>query len=357
MDIGTTRSAARIFNSAVAAAAVGAAWELGALDELAEQQKLDVGTFADVHDLDAAATGAMFHALASVEIVERRGSLIVPGPVFDEVLRTKSLFHWLWQGSGELFRRMPAVLRRRNRVGAFYSRDAAAISYACRDINAMFFDPVFWRAMECLDGGFSTVADLGSGSGERLAQILRRYPHVSGLGLDIAPDALRLAAAEAARCGLADRVTFVEADVRTLRPRPEYAPVELLTCFMMGHDFWPRQRCVESLRLLRAAFPGARRFLLGDTARTVGTPDTEVPVFTLGFEVGHALMGVYLPTLREWDDVFHDGGWTCVRRHLVDMPDASVVFELEPSPDFRPRVDVNGVDVNNSVNGLASRPS
>ncbi|SRR6266571_29671 len=330
MDVKVGTAAARIFNSAVAAAAVGAAWELGALDELHDHHKLDIDEFAEARSLDLEATLAMFYALSTVDIVERHGTVVLPGPVFEEVCATRSLFHWLTQGSGELFRRMPALLPRDNRRGAFYTRDAAAISYACREINANFFDPAFWRVMEGLDIGFSMVADLGSGSGERLLQIVKRYPHVRGLGLDVAPAALAFAEAEVRSAGLGDRVTFVEADARSLTPRPEYAPVELLTCFMMGHDFWPRENCVASLRRLREAFPNARRFLLGDTARTAGIPDNEVPVFTLGFEVGHALMGVYLPTLQEWDTVFADGGWTCLRRRVIETPAASAIFELEP---------------------------
>jgi phenylpyruvate C(3)-methyltransferase len=325
-------TAASIFNSAVAASAIGAAWQLGALDRLYEQGKLDAEVFALENELDPQATLAMFRALASVGVVERQCSTIVPGPVFDEVYRARSFFHWLCQGSGELFRRMPAVLPEKNRTGEFYRRDPVAIGYACREINAAYFDPVFWRAMEGLDTTFRTVADLGSGSGERLRQILRRYPHVRGVGIDVAAAAVESAAAELAAEGLLDRVTFVEADVRNLQPRPEYADVELLTCFMMGHDLWPESSCVASLRRLREAFPAARSFLLGDTARTNGTEDADLPVFTLGFEVGHALMGVYLPTLAEWETVFERGGWTCVRTYRVEMPADSVIFQLEPSP-------------------------
>jgi hypothetical protein len=72
-----------------------------------------------------------------------------------------------------------------------------------------------------------------------------------------------------------------------------------------------------------------RKFLLGDTARTSGIPDDELPIFTLGFEVAHAMMGVYLPTVEEWDGVFEEGGWRCTRKHHIDTPAATVIFELE----------------------------
>jgi hypothetical protein len=125
--------------------------------------------------------------------------------------------------------------------------------------------------------------------------------------------------------------------VRELGYREEFAEVDLLTCFMMGHDFWPRENCVATLRRLREAFPKVRRFLLGDATRILldgarsehAVTEDDVPVFTLGFELGHAMMDVYLPTMDEWDGVFAEGGWRCVNKRLIESLTLSVVFELE----------------------------
>jgi cyclopropane fatty-acyl-phospholipid synthase-like methyltransferase len=187
---------------------------------------------------------------------------------------------------------------------------------------------VFWQAMGNVPQGFELVADLGSGSGERLLEVAERHPHARGLGLDIAPRAVDMATGEARRRGLEDRVSFQVADVRGLTPRPEFEEVQLLTSFMMGHDMWPREQCIAQLRRLRELFPNAQRFLLGDTVRTTDVPDDDVPIFTLGFEVGHALMGVYLPTLEEWQDAFTDCGWKLVATHTSEMLAGTVVFEL-----------------------------
>jgi phenylpyruvate C(3)-methyltransferase len=326
---GAHRAAANIFNSAVAATAVGAAWELGAFDELQEQGKLDVVEFATRNNLYEPATVGMFTALASVGIVSRSGSMIIAGPVFGEAYKHKSLFHWLTQGNGELFRRMPYVLRNENRIGEFYQRDAAAISFACREISNRYFDPAFWQVMASLDYPVAAVADLGSGSGERLIQIAKRYPGVRGIGIEIAGPAIDMASGEVAANGLGDQISFVQEDARRIEPRPEFADVDLLTCFMMGHDFWPREECVASLRKLREAFPNARRFILGDATRALNTFDHEMPLFTMGFELGHAMMGVYVPTIDEWIEVFAESGWHCVNKQLITSLSVSVVFELE----------------------------
>jgi DNA-binding Lrp family transcriptional regulator len=323
------RTVADIFNSAVAASAIGAAWEVGALDELQQQGTLEVTEFARRADLHRPSVLAMFTALASQEIVVRHGATVHPGRLFGEACRNRSFFHWLVQGSGELFRRMPSVLRNQHRVGRYYQRDAAAISFACREINERYFDPTFWKAMDNLGYRPAMAADLGSGSGERLMQIIERFPQSRGVGLEVSGPAIEAAAAGVAGRGHGGRITFVQADVLQLRPRPEFRQVDLLTCFMMGHDFWPRSECLRVLRNLREVFPGARRFLLGDTARMAGVPDRELPIFTLGFEVAHDLMGVYLPTLGEWQGALAESGWNCVRTHVMDAPSVSVVFELE----------------------------
>ncbi|MEV6558535.1 class I SAM-dependent methyltransferase [Nocardia sp. NPDC051756] len=320
---------ADIFNSAVASSAISAAWELGALDELAANEKLDVTEFATRNDLDQQATEALFHALASVRIVERSGGAVLRDVNFADVYKAKGFFHWLSRGCAELFANTSSVLPNGNRVGEYYRRDSAAIAVACRDINKNFFDPVFSAVMAPLE--FTKVADLGCGSAERLIKVLGWHPTATGLGIDIAGGALRLAQESVDAAGLSYRVSLIQDDATAPRPHPEFTDVDLLTCFLMGHDMWPRDECVASLRKLRAAFPNVKRLLLGDTARTTSLPDTDIPVFTLGFEVAHRMMGVYLPTLEEWSGVFAEGGWRLIRQHLVPLPADSVIFELEPA--------------------------
>lgn len=321
--------AAFLYNAAVAAWAICAAWETGALDELQDRRKIDAAEFAERRGLDKLATLGMFRALASVEIVLRHDDTVIATDLFDEINHNRSFFHWVMRGSGELFREMPSVLQNDNRVGEFYRRDPAAIAFACREISAITYDETFWATVERAGvGGIGVVADLGCGSGGRIMQVLDRFPAARGLGIDIAEPSLVVARREAAATGYGERTTFVQGDVLALTPRPEYADVEVLTCFMMGHDFWQEGRCVETLRRLREAFPSVRRFLLGDATRSVGVPDTELPVFTLGFELGHDLMGTFMPTLGDWLGVFEGSGWELLRTNHIGAAVGEVIFEL-----------------------------
>jgi phenylpyruvate C(3)-methyltransferase len=322
------RDVAAIFNSAVAAWAIAAAWELGALDELSSMRLLDAEAFAARHGLDPTATIGMFRALAAVAVVERHGAIVIPAANFDEVYRCKSYFHWLSRGSAELFRQMPSALVSKNGQELVHQRDGAAIAFACREIDRICYAGAFWDAMERLAPAFGTVVDLGCGSGARIRDILTACPGTRGIGIDIAGPALEVARADAAAAGLADRTAFIEADVLHLAPRPEFAQVGLITCFMMGHDFWPREQCVRVLRRLRALFPAAQRLLLGDATRTAEIPDTELPVFTVGFELGHALMGISIPSISDWEGAFDEAGWRLIRTNRIDLTVGEVLFEL-----------------------------
>jgi hypothetical protein len=162
-----------------------------------------------------------------------------------------------------------------------------------------------------------------------LFRSLAAYPRARGVGIDIARPALAAARADSLAAGAADRVTFVEADVLDLGERPEFADVELITCFMMGHDFWTRENCVSALRRFREVFPSAQRLLIGDATRTADVPDADLPVFTLGFELGHDLMGVFLPTVADWETVFDEAGWKLARTNLINLTVGEVLFELE----------------------------
>ncbi|GAO16107.1 hypothetical protein UVI_02040020 [Ustilaginoidea virens] len=279
----------------------------------------------------------------AVDILAKYDGEVAGGKHFEEAYKKKSIFHFTSLGSGGLFAKMASLTRNANRVGGFHSRtrDAAAIAYACREINHVYYDPAFWKAMKELDFDFKSVVDLGCGSGERLMEILGRYPGACGLGVDIAMPSLQVAISETAERGLSDRLSFVEGNVLALEYRDEFSDVDLLTCFMMGHDFWPRENCIKTLQWLRQAFPKVRRFLLGDAHRLLlnsrdqGEPPTHavdehnVPFFSLAFEAAHALMDVYVPTIDEWEGVFEAGGWRCVRKHLIETADWAVVFELE----------------------------
>lgn len=57
------------------------------------------------------------------------------------------------------------------------------------------------------------VLDIGTGSGALLLALLHELPNAIGIGTDISAAALQVARGNAARCGLADRCSFVVCDI------------------------------------------------------------------------------------------------------------------------------------------------
>ncbi len=56
------------------------------------------------------------------------------------------------------------------------------------------------------------ILDLGTGTGCLLLALLKEFPSAFGVGLDLGPEAAKLAGGNAARLGLADRAAFVVGD-------------------------------------------------------------------------------------------------------------------------------------------------
>jgi SAM-dependent methyltransferase len=245
------------------------------------------------------------------------------------VYAARGYYYWLVRGCGGLFSTAPDVARRDRRVGEFFHRDMRAVAIGSRLIGDTEVEPLFDELLAGL--GPATVADLGCGSGQRLLRVADRNPGVRGIGVDIASGAIGLARDSIAQAGMDERIRVVRGDVLDLPEDPGFADVDVVTCVFMGHDFWPMDRCVAGLAGLRRAFPNARRLLLCDVVRTPGAPGPDTTIFTLGFELIHALMGVYIPSREEWLAAFRAAGWELVAEHPVTAPPSGFLFELRPS--------------------------
>lgn len=318
------RYCADTFNGAVAAAALSAAWDIGLLDELADRDAVYVPEFTARTGTHPEAVRKILIALSSrrIVVVDAGPNLAQRGPGFDEAFRTRGFFYWLTRGCGELFTDLTTLVRAEGQM----RRDPRAISVACRSIARNFFDPPLRDLLDGID--FTTVADLGCGSGDRIIMLAEQRPSVRAIGVDIALGALEVARESVREAKLEERITLIQDDVMHMSPRPEYADVDLVTCFLMGHDFWPRDNCVKTLQRLREIFPNLRNLILGDTCRSVGVEGPDLPMFTLGFETVHAIMDQYLPTLDEWYSVIDASGWRCADQRLIELPAFSFIFQL-----------------------------
>lgn len=324
------RNAANIFTSAIAAYALSAAWEVGLLDEVEKNGSVDIDDFVARRDLHKGSVCTVVDTLASRDIVVKSGtSEVVAGPLFAEMYEAKGFFYWLTRGCGELFASLPSVMQNEARDGEYFKRDLRAVGISTRDMGRYFFDQPLQELLQDLD--FETVADLGCGSGERLIRMTASDPSTHGVGVDISSSALQLAAETIKAAGLDDRIALVRSDARHLAKLRAFKDVDLVTCFLMGHDLWPRSSCVDALHCIKEAFPNVKNFIICDTYRSNSMPCPEPSLFTPGFEMAHAAMGVELPTLSDWLGVFEDGGWKCVDRRDIETPSYTTMFVLTPN--------------------------
>jgi len=319
----------RIFNSAIGASAIAASFELGLLDEIEQQGELDLEAFCEQRDLHSWSVASILDVLsrfAIVEVSEDRRTA-TRGPEFQGAFADKGYFMWLMRGYGNLLHNLATIVKTNSCTMDGIGRDGKYIAMAGRDYGAQFVDPHFTAAMA--EVPFTVAADLGCGSAERLIGLAKARPEFRGVGVEVNKGAVDLARRSVQHAGLQDRVKVVHFDVKNLVYQPEFEDVEVLFCFFMGHDLWPRPNCLKAFRSIRSAFPSLKRFLFCDTYRSDVAPPGDVPIFTLGFEFTHALMGQYIPSLDEWEDLFGEAGWSNAGRRDISIPYSSI-FDLRP---------------------------
>lgn len=317
----------RIFNSAIGASSIAASFELGLLDELQASDPMDVEAFCDRRELSLWSVGSILAVLHRFDIVALSADrkTATRGPQFAETFENKGYFLWLMRGYGNLLQNLATIVEEGNCTTEGIGRDGKYIALAGRDYGAAFVDTHFTEVMD--EEPFEVAADLGCGSAERLIGLARARPDFRGVGVEVNKGAVDLARRSIRHAGLEERVKVVHFDVKNLTYQPEFEGVEVLFCFFMGHDLWPRPNCLKAFRSIRSAFPQLRRFLFSDTYRSDLPAPGEVPIFTLGFEFTHELMGQYIPSLAEWEDLFQEAGWFCHGRRDLSIPYSSI-FDL-----------------------------
>lgn len=178
------------------------------------------------------------------------------------------------------------------------------------------------------------VADLGCGNAGRLAELLIRRPQLSGIGIDIDPGAITAAQHERAKHRLENRLELITENVFTTisEPHPELAKADLVMSYMMLHDLFNMPELDDNLFLkLRQSFPNAKYFVLADTCQ-VEHSDTgnQYPMFTLGFELVHAMRGIKTFPLAYYEQRFARSGLELIDRQALGVPN-TYMFVLRAS--------------------------
>ncbi|HMB68460.1 MAG TPA: class I SAM-dependent methyltransferase [bacterium] len=306
---------------------MAATFRLGLLKELHRDGSVTVADFGKRHEVDPGSLHALACAMRTADVVkyDAAAGTISQGAAFADVYASKGFFYWLIAGYGPMLQNLAALARTGHDRDRGPLRNGAEVARAAQDYGASFVDKTFLAVLQ--EEPLGTVADIGCGSAQRLIELARSHPDLRGVGVDIDPEVVDLAQARIETAGLESRLTALAGDLKTMQPTDECRNVDVIFSLFMGHDLWPRQDCIAALRGIREIFPNARRFLLCDTYQSGALTGDGIPVFTLGFELTHAVMRQYIPTVDEWMGVIEESGWTCTRRVELGIP-YSCIFEL-----------------------------
>jgi phenylpyruvate C(3)-methyltransferase len=300
------------FNGYVAAQVVFALDRLGLLEELLEHGRVDVRAAAVRINADQRMLGELFRAAQTCGYVVLADGVAVITPAGRDMAFMRGYFTWSVGGYADLFSNIAGLVSGDRRFGTDIFRDEAMVALGSGQNDRAFMADTVDEVLGQLD--FTVIADLGSGISARLCRVAAARGGVRGVGLDISGAATSLAQDTIGRAGLDGDIVALQADVagviKGTEKHPVLAEVDAVMSFFLLHDLLaaPDTRS-QVMPGLREAFPKARTFVLADTMIRPAQPaDATLPVFSVGYELAHALMGVPLHTKEAYETLFAQAG-------------------------------------------------
>ncbi|MFI6114809.1 methyltransferase domain-containing protein [Kitasatospora sp. NPDC051164] len=323
------------FNGYICANVVHALAQLGVFQHLTAERTLDVPSFCATNTLDTAVFRALVRAAGSFGYLDVHGDRVQATALSEDVARALGFFTWGVGGYHDIFANAAPVARGDRRFRVDLERDEAMVALGSAQADTALMRHILDEEIAGID--FRTLVDLGAGVSERISRLVKDRPGSRGIGIDISRPATVLAHETVARHGLSGTVQPVCADVLDILFKDHQVDggdeADVVMSFMFLHDLLadPGRR-EEVIPRLRKSFPEARVFLLADTTirpRTEGE-DSRLPVFSSGFELAHALMGVPIHTREEYERLFERGGMH-LRRTVPFGAPYTYLFVLEAS--------------------------
>jgi phenylpyruvate C(3)-methyltransferase len=308
----TPISADQAFNGYVAAMIVFSLDRMGLLDGLLERGQVDIAGFCAASGADEQLIREVLssaEACGYVRVRDGTVSLTRPGR---EMARMRGYFTWCVGGYGDVFSGIADITTGQRAFGRDVFRNEAMVALGSRQCDHALMADTLDAAMADVD--FSLIADLGSGTAARVCRVVAGRDDAGGVGLDISDPATQLAEATIRDAGLAGRVHAVKADIlnviRTGSAAGPIRQVDTVMSFFLLHDLLasPETRS-RILPQLREAFPRARTFVLADTMlRPTDGFESSLPIFSVGYQLAHALMRIPLHTKETYERLFGEAG-------------------------------------------------
>ena len=286
---------------------------LASLDESGLLAALEQGPVsaapAGVPDADRLMPAALRY-LAQRELVQEREGAFALTELGRAVVKDKGYLVWLQGGYGHVLAGLGDFITGARRYGADVERAGRWVAEGSALIGR---DDVAPYAVEVLSGiDFSHVVDLGCGNARFLLGAAERFG-VTGLGVDLSPEACEDAQRRIADAGLAGKVAVRCGDAGDLDAIPELADADLAVAHFLLHEIFEHGRTalIGYLTKLGGMMPAGAHMLVAEVQPASGAPDERWrPEFTLL----HAIMRQELLDAEGWHEAFTAAGWS---RHEV----------------------------------------
>lgn len=285
---------------------------LASLDEAGLLAELEAGPTSGERPEDAdRLLPATLRYLAQRELAEQRDdgtfALTERGRA---IVKDKGYLVWLQGGYGHVLASLGDLITGARRYGADVERAGRWVAEGSALIGRDDVAPYAVEILKTID--FTRVVDLGCGNARFLIGAARELG-VSGVGVDLSPEACDDAARMIEAAGLSDRVVVRCGDAGDLDAIPELADADLAVAHFLLHEIFEhgREALVAYLTKLGAIMPRGAHMLVAEVQPASGAPDERWrPEFTLL----HAIMRQQLLDADGWHDAFTASGWS---RHEV----------------------------------------
>ncbi|MFD0886455.1 hypothetical protein ACFQ08_18075 [Streptosporangium algeriense] len=301
------------YNGYIAANVIFALDRLGLMERIGRGDRLYTEDYAD-----NGRALALLRAATCCGYLKADDDVYIPTEAGQEIALSRGYFTWAVGGYNEVFANAGQLTGGlRHYDPSDIHREESMVALGSAQCDQAMFAALLDEVLD--DVEFGTIADLGSGNSARVSRVVAQRPGTRGMGIDISEPATLMARRDIAAAGLQDRVQAVQADVLDVLDRQRQleitGEVDTVMSFFLLHDLLadPKTRA-DIMPRMREAFPNARRFVLGDTMlRDRIDHESMQPIFSVGFELAHAMMGIPLHTRSTYDRLFTDAGLRIAR--------------------------------------------
>jgi SAM-dependent methyltransferase len=265
---------------------------------------------------------ATLRYLAQRGLVAERDGAFALTPYGEAVCREVGYLVWLQGGYGHVLADLGAFSTGAKRYGTDVVREGRWVAEGSALIGR---DDVAPYAGEVLSGiAFGHVVDLGCGNARLLINAAQRFG-VTGVGVDLSPEACEDAERVIAGAGLTGRVSVRCGDAADLDAIPELGRADLAVAHFLLHEIFEqgREALVAYLTRLGELMPPGAHMLVAEVQPASGAHGERWrPEFTLL----HAIMRQQLLTAEGWHEAFTAAGWRRREVRELGLPGAILLL-------------------------------